>query len=100
MIVARHRHQIRSAARRNPNVRFETGDKVWLRRTDSERRKKKFEALWTGPYRIMDIDDQTGNCKLDFTSDSKKRRNIYPWIASERLTRFTGQEDDALDMDP
>jgi len=100
MIVARHRQQIRSAGRRNPNVRFETGDKVWLRRTDSERRKKKFEPLWTGPYRIMDIDDQTGNCKLDFTSDSKKRRNIYPWIASERLKRFTGQEDDALDMEP
>jgi hypothetical protein len=100
MIVARYRQAIRSAGRRNANVQFEVGDKVWLRRMDSERRKKKFEPLWTGPYRILDLEEDTGNCKLDFTTDSKKRRNLYPWVAHERLKRFHGKEDDALDMEP
>lgn len=100
IIVARHRQWIRSAGRRNPNIKFDIGDKVWLRRTDSERRKKKFEPLWSGPYRILDIDEETGNCKLDFTSDTKRRRNLYPWVAQERLKKFTGKEDKALDMEP
>jgi Chromo (CHRromatin Organisation MOdifier) domain/Integrase core domain len=100
MIVARHRQWTRSGGRRNAKVKFEEGDSVWLKRMDSERRKKKFEPLWTGPYRILQTDEDTGNCKLDFTSDSKRKRNIYPWVASDRLKAFKGQEDDALDLEP
>jgi hypothetical protein len=101
MIVAKHRQTIKAGQRRNPKIKFEVGDRVWLRRNDSERRKKKFEPIWTGPYRILNISTETGNCELDLNSQGGRKRHIYPWVAQERLKEFIGEDhyEDGIEPD-
>ena len=49
------------------------------------------DPIWLGPYEILDTDKNTGNYKLDF--NKIRRKNVYPWFATERLKKYYGEKE-------
>ena len=51
--------------RRNPNQTFEVGDLAMYKRRSWQKGKvRKLQCIWEGPYQIVSIDEDTGNCTL------------------------------------
>lgn len=85
LILARYRTAETVNKRRNPNISFKEGDYVlYQRRTMDKNKSKKLQSIWVGPYKVIAVSGETGNCKLDIPRQLK----IHPWFATDKLKLF------------
>ena len=85
--LARHRQQETAQKRRNPLKNFRIGNYIlYQRRQRTPGKVRKLQTIWVGPYKIVQVDPATGNCKLEFHRATK----IHPWFATDKLKPYHG----------
>jgi hypothetical protein len=88
LLAARYRQADTAARRRNSKNPFEVGQMAFYKKLTREKGKvRKLTVIWEGPYEIINIDDDTGNCTLQLPKDKR----IHPVFAPDRLKPFRGQ---------
>ena len=64
---------------RNENKEFNIEDQVMYQRRNRSRGKvRKLQTIWMGPYTIMNVDEETGNCTLLLPRDAKTHSVFAP----------------------
>jgi hypothetical protein len=82
LLLARFRTAETVAKRRNPKISFKEGDYVlYKRRNVTEKKSRKLHTVWVEPYRILAVNEDTGNCLLEIPDALK----IHPWFATNKL---------------
>jgi hypothetical protein len=82
LLLARFRTAETVAKRRNPKISFKEGDYVlYKRRNVTEKKSRKLHPVWVGPYRILAVNKDTGNCLLVIPDELK----IHPWLPPTNL---------------
>jgi hypothetical protein len=77
------------AKRRNPKIIFKEGDYVlYKRRNVTEKKSRKLHTVWVGPYRILAVNEDTGNCSLEIPDALK----IHHWFATDKLKAFNSRD--------
>jgi transposase InsO family protein len=85
LILARYRTADTVNKRRNPAISFKEGDYVlYQRRTMDKNKSRKLQSIWVGPYQVIAVSGETGNCKLSLPSKLK----IHPWFATDKLKLY------------
>jgi hypothetical protein len=89
LLLARFRTAKTVAERRNPKISFKEGDYVLYRRRNvTEKKSRKLQTVWVGPYRILAVNEDTGNCLLEIPDALK----IHPWFATDKLKAFNSRD--------
>jgi hypothetical protein len=89
LLLARFRTAETVAKRRNPKISFKEGDYVlYKRRNVTEKKSRKLHTVWVGPYRILAVNEDTGNCLLEIPDALK----IHPWFATDKLKAFNSRD--------
>jgi hypothetical protein len=47
-------------------------------------KSRKLQSIWVGPYQVIAVSGETGNCKLSLPSKLK----IHPWFATDKLKLY------------
>jgi hypothetical protein len=77
------------AKRRNPKISVKEGDYVlYKRRNVTEKKSRKLHTVWVRPYRILAVNEDTGNCLLEIPDALK----IHPWFATDKLKAFNSRD--------
>jgi hypothetical protein len=71
-------------------VRFAVGDYVLVlrARTADSARQRSLETIWTGPYRVDEVEDETGNLHLELPIPLQYR---HPWVATDICKKYYGE---------
>jgi hypothetical protein len=89
LLLAQFRMAETVAKRRNPKISFKEGDYVlYKRRNVTEKKSRKLHTVWVGPYRILAVNGDTGNCLLEIPDTLK----IHPWFATDKLKAFNSRD--------
>jgi hypothetical protein len=89
LLLVRFRTAETVAKRRNPKISFKEGDYVlYKRRNVTEKKSRKLHTVWVGPYRILAVNEDTGNCLLEIPDALK----IHPWFATDKLKAFNSRD--------
>jgi hypothetical protein len=85
LMISRYRQNKYATQRRSTAVQFYPGDLVmYKRRTRTKGKVRKLQTIWIGPYTVIRVDDETGNCTLDLPRSSRKH-NIF---ATDKLKKY------------
>jgi hypothetical protein len=89
LLLAPFRTAKTMAKRRNPKISFKEGDYVQSKRRNvTENKSRKLYTVWVGPYRILAVNEETGNCLLEIPDALK----IHPWFATDKLKAFKSRD--------
>jgi hypothetical protein len=89
LVMARYGDRERADKKRTSREHFEQDDYVLIlkHRTSDRKKGNKLSAVWAGPYRVLDIDYELENLKVQLPPSMKNR---HPWYAIDVVKRYHG----------
>jgi hypothetical protein len=85
LMMARYRQNKYATKRRTTTIQYYPGDLVmYQRRSRAKGKVKKLQTIWMGPYAVLRVDENTGNCTLDLPRSARKH-NVF---ATDKLKKY------------